>query len=153
MRTLRRSIICAGIVVTVGVLPATATAVPAPTPQGEAQLASSGRLLSGDRLRIKLQCVGAPAWSACRGRLRLTTRRPIRIRPKGTAQIVEVGNAGFAEITPGSSAIIVLAVKPRARYHLRRSTSTKAFARITDELVTGELRSTRESTSISRVAR
>lgn len=127
--------------------------VPVPRPQAEARSASHAELVAGNRVRVKVRCVGAPAWAPCRGLLRLTSPNAIVRRGDEKQQTIEIGRTRFDAIAPQSSAFVSVPVRVRARYHLSRRSRTKAVAYVTDELTVGDRGPTRRDISIVRVTR
>ncbi len=103
---------------------------PNPSPQGEARLEVDARMLPGNRVRVKVKCDGAIAWTGCRGRVRLTSRGAVATRRGGPRQLVLIARGDVSGLRPGSSTELVMSVMTRARYHLRRQRLTRASGRV-----------------------
>jgi len=124
---------------------------PAPYPQGEARIVSDARLLSADRVRVRITCTGAPAWTACQGRVRLRSRGLVATRRHGRRQIVPIAGGELSELRPGESVELVMPVTNRARYHLRRHRVTRATGFIDNALhATGSMRTTTTALDVRR---
>jgi len=142
--------VLAAVASAVGVTSAVAH-TPPPYPQGEARIVSDARLLSADRVRVKVTCTGAPAWTACRGRVRLRSRGLVVTRRHGRRKIVPIAGGELAALRPGESVELVMPVTSQARYHLRRRRVTKATGFIDNALcATGSMRTTRTALEVRR---
>lgn len=119
-----------------GCLSAAVATVPAPYPQAEARVVPDAHLLRDDasKVKVKVTCAGAIAWRACGGRVRLVSRDRIAFARGGSRRVVEIARGDLEELRPGDSVEIVMAVKPKARFHLRSHRKTKVTGYV-DNLV------------------
>jgi hypothetical protein len=119
-----------------GCLSAAIATVPAPYPQAEARVVPNAHLLQDDasKVKVKVTCAGAIAWGACRGRVRLVSRDPIATARGGSRRVVEIARGDLEEFRPGDSVEIVMAVKSKARFHLRSHRRTRVTGYV-DNLV------------------